>query len=149
MENESSKLLCPELTETIIGVYYDVYNEVGYGFLESVYRKAMLIGLNEAGLQVQQEFPVAVWFRGREIGLFRADLMVAGRVMLELKAVNALDRSHEAQLIHYLRATEIEVGLLLNFGGSSPQFRRLVFENSKKKIRVHPRESAVGGSSDS
>lgn len=148
MENETSKLLYPELTETIIGVYYDVYNEVGHGFRESVYRKAMVIALTETGLQVQQEFPVAVWFRGHEIGLFRADLMVAGQVMLELKAANALDRSHEAQLIHYLRATEIEVGLVFNFGGSKPQFHRLVFENSKKKIRVHPRESTVGGSSD-
>jgi len=142
------KLLYPELTETIIGVYYDVYNEVGHGFLESVYRKAMVIALTGAGLQFQQEYPVAVWFRGQQIGLFRADPMVPDRVMLELKAVNALDRSYEAQLIHYLRATEIEVGVVLNFGGSKPQFRRLVFENSRKKIRVHPRESAVGGSSE-
>lgn len=74
--------------------------------------------------------------------------MVAGRVLVELKAVHTLDRSHEAQLLHYLRATEIEVGLLLNFGATRPQFRRLVFENANKKIRVHPRESAVRGSLD-
>ena len=147
MENESSKLLHSELTETILGVYYDVYNEIGHGFLESIYRSAMQIALAEAGLVVQREYPVPVWFRNKEIGLFRADLMVANRVLIELKAVNALDRSHEAQMLHYLRATEIEVGLLLNFGGGKPQFRRLVFENSNKKIRVHPRESAAGGSS--
>lgn len=147
MESEDSKLLYPELTETIIGVYYDVYNEIGHGFLESIYRNAMQIALTEAGLSVQREFPVPVWFRGQTIGLFRADLMIANKVLVELKAVNALDRSHEGQLLHYLRATEIEVGLLFNFGGGKPQFRRLVFENSKKKIRVHPRESAVGGSS--
>lgn len=146
MEEDNSKLLHPEVTEKIIGVYYDVYNEIGHGFLENVYRNAMEIALAEAGLLVQREFPIPVWFRGQVIGQFRADLLVANCVLLELKAVQALDRSHEAQILHYLRATEIEVGLLLNFGGSRPQFRRMVFENASKKIRVHPRESAVGGS---
>lgn len=146
MENESSKLLHVELTEKIIGVYYDVYNEVGHGFLETVYRNAMQIGLTEAGLLVQREVPVPVWFRGQEVGTYRADLLVANSVLLELKAVAAFDRSHEAQLLHYLRATEIEVGLVFNFGAAKPQFRRIVLENANKKIRVHPRESAVGGS---
>lgn len=148
MEKENSSLLHSDLTDKIIGVYYDVYNEVGHGFLESIYRNAMQIALSEVGLSVQREFPVPVWFRGHEIGLFRADLMVSNLVFFELKAVSSLDRSHEAQLLHYLRATEIEVGLLLNFGGSRPQFRRLVFENSNKKIRAHPRESAVRGPSE-
>src|SRR5215472_9688335 len=122
MENESSKLLHAELTEKIIGVYYDVYNEVGYGFLEAVYRNAMQIALAEAGLSAQREHPIPVWFRGQEVGLYRADLLVENCVLLELKAVAALDRSHEAQLLHYMRATEIELGLLLNFGGTKPQF---------------------------
>ncbi len=148
MENESSKLLHADLTEKIIGVYYDVYNEVGHGFLEAVYRNSMQIALGEAGLLVQREVQIPVRFRGHEVGLYRADLLVASCVLLELKAVAALDHSHEAQLLHYLRATEIEVGLLFNFGGTRSQFRRLVFENEKKKIRVHPRESAVGGSSE-
>jgi GxxExxY protein len=147
MENESSKLLHAELTERIIGVYYDVYNEVGHGFLEAVYRNAMQIALAEAGLTVQREHPIPVWFRGQEIGLYRADLLVENCVLLELKAVAALERSHEAQLLHYLRATEIELGLLFNFGGTRPQFRRMVLENANKKIRAHQRESAVGGSS--
>ena len=148
MEGEKEKLLHAELTEKIIGVYYDVYNEVGHGFLETVYRKAMQIALAEAGLLVQNEFPIPVWFRGQEVGIFRADLLVANCILLELKAVAALDRAHEAQLLHYLRATAIELGLLLNFGGTKPQFRRLVFQNENKKTRVHPRESAVGGSSE-
>ncbi len=148
MENESSKLLHAELTEKIIGIYYDVYNEIGRGFLETVYRNAMQIALTEAGLAAQREFPIPVWFRGQEIGQFRADLLVARCVLLELKAANALDRSHEAQILHYLRATDVEIGLLFNFGSPRPQFRRIVLENENKKIRVHPRESAVRGSSE-
>jgi GxxExxY protein len=148
MEEEKSKLLYAEVTEKIIGVYYEVYNEIGRGFLETVYRNAMQIALTEAGLLVQREFPIPVWFRGQEIGQFRADLLIANCVLLELKAVSALDRSHEARILHYLRATEIEIGRLFNFGGLRPQFRRLVFEHTNKKTRVHPRESAVGGSSE-
>lgn len=142
---ENSKLLHSYLTEKIIGIYYDVYNEVGHGFLESVYRNCMQIALAEAGLSVKREFPVPVWFRNHEVGQFRADLLVENLVLLELKAVQSLDRSHEAQILNYLRATELEIGLLLNFGGTKPQFRRIVFENEKKKIRAYPRQSAVGG----
>jgi GxxExxY protein len=145
MQIEDSKLLNPELTEKIIGIYYDVYNEVGFGFLESVYRTCMKISLTDSGILVQREYPIPVYFRGKEAGQFRADLLVAKQVLLELKAVQSLDRSHEAQILNYLRATELEIGLLLNFGSSRPQFRRIVFENSRK-IRVHPRASAVGGS---
>lgn len=145
MQIENSKLLNPELTEKIIGIYYDVYNEVGFGFLESVYRNCMEIALTESGILVQREYPIPVYFRGKEAGQFRADLLVAKQVLLELKAAQSLDRSHEAQILNYLRATDMEIGLLLNFGSPRPQFRRIVFENSRK-IRVHPRASAVGGS---
>ena|SRR5215469_6396353 len=148
MKTEQSKLLYAELTEKIIGVYYDVYNELGHGFLESVYSNAMGRALAQAGLAVQREVSVPVYFRGWDVGHFKADLVVNGCILIELKAVQALDRSHEAQIINYLRATELEVGLLFNFGGSKPQFRRIVLENANKKIRVHPRESAVGGSSE-
>ena len=137
-----------DLTEKIIGIYYDVYNEIGHGFLESVYNNAMYRALMEAGLTVQREVPVPVYFRGWDVGQFKADLVVSGCVLIELKAVQNLDRSHEAQVLNYLRGTELEVGLLLNFGHSRPQFRRLVLENKNKKIRVHPRESAVRGSSE-
>ncbi len=134
-----------ELTEKIIGIFYDVYNELGHGFLESVYQSAMEIALKDAGLRVEREVAIPVWFRSRDVGNFKADLLVEGCVLLELKTAQAIDRAHEAQLMNYLRATEIEVGLLFNFG-PKPQFRRIVFENERKKIRVHPRESAVEAS---
>ena len=146
MENQESKLLHFDHTEKILGVYYDVYNEVGHGFLESVYANCMYLALIAAGVSVRREVPVPVYFRGQDVGQFKADLVVNGCVLIELKAVQNLDRSHEAQVMNYLRATELEVGLLLNFGGSKPLFRRIVFDNSNKKIRVHPRKSAVGSS---
>ena len=146
MEKQESKLLHSELTEKILGVYYDVYNEIGHGFLESVYNNCMFLALTKAGLSVRREVPVPVYFRGQDVGQFKADLVVEGCVLIELKAVQSLDRSHEAQVMNYLRATELEVGLLLNFGSPKPQFRRIVFENSNKKIRVYPRVSAVGNS---
>lgn len=146
MEKQDSKLLHSELTEKILGVYYDVYNEIGHGFLESVYNNCMFLALTKAGLSVRREVPVPVYFRGQDVGQFKADLVVEGRILIELKAAQNLDRTHEAQVMNYLRATELEVGLLLNFGSPQPQFKRIVFENSNKKIRVYPRVSAVGNS---
>jgi len=131
-----------ELTDKIIGVFYDVYNELGYGFLESTYAEAMVVALEQAGLSVVREFPVPVWFRGRKGGQYFADLMVEGLILLELKTAKALESAHEAQLLHYLKATEIELGLLLNFG-TRPQFRRLLFDNDRKKIRGNPCESVA------
>ena len=122
-----------ELTRKIIGVYYEVYNELGHGFLESVYEAAMLIALREAGLKAETQVPIAVYFRGNRVGDFRGDLMVENAILLELKAARALDSFHGAQLLNYLRATEIEVGLLLNFG-IKPEFKRLAFDNERKKI---------------
>jgi len=136
-------LLHRELTEKIIGIFYEVYNELGHGFLESVYRKSFVIALQQTGLKCWFEVPVPVYFRGEDVGQFRADLLVDGKVLIELKAVAHLDKPHEAQLYNYLRATELEVGLLLNFG-PRPEFKRIAFSNEKKKIRVHPRSSAVG-----
>ncbi len=138
----SSKLREAELSEQIIGAYYAVYNELGHGFTESVYQRAMAIALRTAGLEVVREMHVPVWFRGEDVGNFKADIVVNGRILVELKAVSALDRTHEAQLYNYLRATEIELGLLFNFGGK-PQFRRIVLDNDKKKIRVRPCSSVV------
>jgi len=121
-----------ELTRKIIGVFFDVYNELGHGFLESVYEGGMSIALKEAGLQVDRQIPIVVWFREQRIGEFKADILVEHTVLLELKACRALDSSHEAQILNYLRATDVEVGLLLNFG-PEPHFRRLVFDNVRKK----------------
>jgi len=132
-----------EITEKILGVFFEVYNELGGGFLESVYQQALRIALVQAGLQVAVEVLVPVHFRGEVVGNFRADLMVNECVLLELKAISAFDQTHDGQILHYLRATSVEVGLLLNFG-PRPQFRRFILENDKKKIRVLPRDSAAG-----
>ena len=142
LNREGFRRLHSELTEKVIGVFFEVYNELGGGFLESVYQRALRIALVQAGLRVAVEVPVPVYFRGEAVGDFRADLMVNDCVLLELKAVSSLDVAHDGQVLHYLRATRLEVGLLLNFGPRA-QFRRFILENDKKKIRVTPRESAV------
>lgn len=135
-----------DLTEQIIGVFYDVYNELGFGFLESVYEHAMTVCFRERGLSFKQQVAVPVWFHDQKIGAYDADMLVCDTVLVELKACKALDSSHDAQLLHYLRSTDIEVGLLLNFG-PRPQVRRLAFENERKKISVHLRKSAANGGS--
>ena len=142
MDTSPAGLKHADLTEKIIGVFYDVYNELGHGFLESTYAEAMAVALGDAGLTAAREVPVPVWFRGRKVGQYFADIMVDSSVLLELKAARNLESAHEAQLLHYLRATEIEVGLLLNFG-AKPQFRRLLFDNDRKKIRENPCKSVA------
>ena len=122
------------LTQKIIGVFFEVYNELGPGFLESVYQKALALALESTDLTVRSRIDIPVWFRGHQVGDFEADLLVEKCVLLELKAARALDSSHQAQLLNYLRATDIEVGLLLNFG-PKPEFKRLAFDNRKKRIR--------------
>jgi GxxExxY protein len=131
-----------ELTAKIIRVYYDVYNELGHGFLEAVYEHAMTTALRDAGLKAEAQAPIPVTFRGHVVGEYRADILVEDKVLVELKAVRALAAEHYAQVIHYLRATPIEVGLLFNFG-SRPSFKRFLFDNLSKKIRVNPCESVA------
>jgi GxxExxY protein len=126
-----SEIKHKELTGKIIGTFFDVYNELGHGFLESVYQKSLGLALQAIGLQVCWPVDIPVWFRGRQVGHFEGDMLVQRSVLLELKAVRALDSSHQAQLLNYLRATDIEVGLLLNFG-VKPEFKRLLFDNSRK-----------------
>jgi GxxExxY protein len=142
MQSAPPGLKHSELTDKIIGVFYDVYNELGQGFLESTYAEALLIALEESGLSAAREVPVPVWFRNRKVGQYYADVVVEGLILLELKAARSLESAHEAQLLHYLRATEVEVGLLLNFG-LRPQFRRLLIDNERKKIRGNPCESVA------
>jgi len=133
-----------ELTEKIIGIFFDVYNELGHGFLESVYHNALYFALREALLEVECQVPIEVWYHGHQIGDFKVDMVVDNQVLLELKAARHIDLAHEKQILNYLRATQIEVGLLLNFG-AKPEFRRFVFENERKEIRVNPRQSAAKG----
>ena len=131
-----------ELTELIIGVFYSVYNELGFGFLELVYRRAFQMALESKGLTVEAEVPVAVYFRGKNVGDFRADLVVNGCVLLELKTAESIAIAHEAQLLNYLKATTLEVGLLLNFG-PRPQVRRLIFDTARKQVKSDRLEDPV------
>ncbi len=120
-----------EITDVILKSFYEVYNELGDGFLESVYENALYIVLKGHVLSVERQRNISVFFRGNVIGDFKADLIVEGSVIIELKAVRALDPAHEAQLINYLKATNTEVGLLLNFG-RKPEFKRFIFNNKRK-----------------
>ena len=129
-----------DITDKVIRTFYEVYNELGHGFLESVYERSLEIALDNLGLKVRRQIQVPVWFRGKPVGDFTADMLVEGCILLELKAARTLDSAHQAQLLNYLRATEIEVGLLLNFG-LKPEFKRLIFDNPRKAIRGNPRIS--------
>ncbi len=134
-----------ELTERIIGAFYEVYKELGPGFLESVYESALSIVLAQSGLRIERQVPLEVRFRGVLVGLFRPDLLVEGLVVVELKAAKSLDPAHEAQLLNCLKATQIEVGLLFNFG-PRPQFKRMIF-NDHRTIRARPCSSVAPGGS--
>ena len=120
-----------DVTELIIKAFYKVYNTLGYGFLEKVYGSALAIELRNLGLEVTQEARIVVYYNGQAVGEYFADLMVAGVVIVELKAVKGLLEEHEAQLLNYLKATPHEVGLLLNFG-PEPKIKRKAFDNSRK-----------------
>lgn len=121
-------MLHEELTEKIIESFYLVYNKLGYGFLESVYENALLIELKRQGLNVVNQVPIEVQYRNQKVGTFFADVLVEEEVILELKASRKLLQEHEFQLINYLRATNIEVGLLFNFG-KKPEFKQKIFSN--------------------
>lgn len=122
------------ITEQIIKAFYKVYNVLGYGFLEKVYQNALLIELIEMGLSVEKQGQIKVYYEDREVGEYFADLIVEECVIIELKATDGLCEEHEFQLVNYLKATEIEVGLLLNFG-KKPEFKRKVFSNFKNLIK--------------
>lgn len=113
-----------DLTGTIIGVCYDVANELGHGFLESVYQRALAMALVDKGLSVAQQVPLKVSFRGQVVGEFLADIVVENTVIVELKAVSQLAPEHSAQLINYLKASGYDVGLLVNFGRPSIECKR-------------------------
>lgn len=114
------------LTRKIIKGYYEVYNELGPDFLESVYENALQHILAEYGLKVKNQIPINVYFKGKEVGRFKADLIIENKVLVELKAVNKLLPIHKAQLLNYLKATKIEIGLLMNFR-DKPEFKRYIF----------------------
>ena len=119
------------LTNQAICCFYNVYNKLGYGFLEKVYEKALLIELATAGLSAQAQSPIEVRYENQVVGEYFADLLVEGAVIIEVKATRGLTVENEAQLLNYLKATDIEVGLLVNFG-PKPEVKRKVFDNDRK-----------------
>jgi GxxExxY protein len=120
-----------ELTEKVIGAFYKVYNDLGYGFSEKVYENALAIELKKLGQQVEQQVPIVVFYDVHKVGEYIADVLVESKVLLEFKAVRVLTDEHKAQLLSNLKATTIEVGLLLNFGPKA-QVIRQVFDNQLK-----------------
>jgi GxxExxY protein len=133
-------LLESAVTQRVIGGFFTVFNELGYGYLESVYQRALAVELAKRGLHVQVQAPVEVTYDGVVVGAFRADIVVEARVVLELKSGRALAPEHEMQLLNYLKATEMEVGLLLHFG-PKPRFRRLVWTNRSRPRSNLPRSA--------
>ncbi len=126
-------MLHEDLTSSIIKVFYSVYNELGFDFLEKVYQNAMMIALKDEGFKVEAQKKIEVQFWGEVIGEYYADIVVNDLVILELKAAETLLQEHELQLINYLKATNMEVGLQLNFG-SKPELKRKIFTNDNKKL---------------
>jgi GxxExxY protein len=131
MNTESVKVKEKALTEEIISAFYAAYNKLGYGFLQKVYENAMIIELQNQGIAAVQQAPIKVLYDGKVIGEYYADLLVDGKVIVEIKAAKNLAFENEAQLLNYLKATDIEVGLLLNFG-PEPKVKRKVFDNVRK-----------------
>lgn len=122
------ELLHKDITEKILKAFYNVYNTLGYGFLEKVYENSLLIELRKMGLFCIAQEQIKVYYENEQVGFYIADIIVNGVVIIEVKAAESLCEEHEFQLINYLKATEIEVGLLLNFG-KNPQFKRKIFQN--------------------
>ena len=120
-----------EITEKIIQAYYKVYNTLGYGFLEKVYHNSLLIELRKMGLDCKSQYPINVFYDNQQVGEYFADIIVEDLVIIENKASEMLIEENEYQLINYLKATDFEVGLLLNFG-KKPEFKRKIFTNDRK-----------------
>ena len=120
-----------DLTKAIIGCAFQVSNELGVGFLESVYENALLVALTDAGIAAESQRAIEVRFRGQVVGSFFPDLLVEDKVIVELKAAKAITPQHQAQIINYLNATGIEVGLLINFGNPKLEYKRFTRSPSK------------------
>jgi GxxExxY protein len=135
MDNSQS-LQHHAITDKILKAFYASYNELA-GFPEFVLRRAMAIAIRDEGLQVEEEKKLPVWFRGHLLVTFRADLVVESSIIVEVKVRPEIDPFNKAQVLHYLKATDLEVGLLLNFG-RKPQFSRVIYEQRRKAPRTEP-----------
>ena len=131
MNTDHQDLKYRKLTEKIISIFYRVYNKLGYGFLEKIYENAMMLEFKKEGITAVSQSPIKVLYEDEIIGEYYADILVDNKVIVEIKASRRLVNENEAQLLNYLKATEIEVGLLLNFG-AKPEVKRKIFDNSIK-----------------
>jgi GxxExxY protein len=120
-----------ELTEKIIEIYYRVYNKLGYGFLEKIYENAMMIEFKKENISAVSQSAIKVLYEGEIVGEYFADILISDKIILEIKAAKNIAEEYEAQLLNYLKATNIEVGLLLNYG-PKPNFKRKAFDNTRK-----------------
>ncbi len=117
-------MIFEDLTREILGCCFEVSNELGIGFSEEVYEKSLMVALHQKGLEAQRQVEINVFFRGEKVGTFYADVIVEGKIILELKAVTSLINAHTAQLLNYLKASNLQVGLLINFGNTKVEHRR-------------------------
>lgn len=124
-------MLEASITDQVIGAFFEVYKDLGYGFLEAVYANALSVELRSRGLELTREVPIQVVYRGVPVGTYRVDMIVEGRVLVEVKSAKALSEADERQLLNYLKATNVEVGFLLHFG-PEPGFRRRIYTNDRK-----------------
>ena len=131
MSNNFEDIVSKDLVDIILSNFYRVHNELGYGFLENVYKNALYFALKDEGLKCETEKQIKVYFDGRVVGTYYADILVEDCIILELKTVKEISPAHEAQLINYLKAKDIEIGYLLNFG-TSAKFSRKIFTNDRK-----------------
>ena len=129
------KYLYQDKTKKIIQAFYKVYNTLGYGFLEKVYQNSLLIELRKMGFKCQSQCPIKVYYESQQVGDYYADIIVDDSIILELKAAEKLCLEHEYQLVNYLKATELEIGLLLNFG-KKPELKRKIFTNDRKVLNT-------------
>lgn len=142
--NTDKELKHKEISNKILKAFYKVYNVFGYGFLEKIYERALMIELNKLGVKCKNQQPIKVYYEKEVIGNYFADIIVEDKILLELKSIKSLSIQDESQILNYLSCTEFEVGLLLNFG-LKPQAKRKVFDNELKPyirvIQANPTES--------
>ncbi len=127
MTQKSTEFLYPELTEKIIGTAFEVYKILGYGFLEKIYKKSLIYELKLKNIQTEEEYPIRVKYKNKIVGDYFADLFIEKKVIIEIKTEEYYNKIHEAQLLNYLKATGVRIGLLLNFGRMKCEFKRLIF----------------------
>jgi GxxExxY protein len=126
MNTNNDNLLYKELSYEIMSAVFEVHNILGYGFLEKVYENALIVELLSRGISAEAQKPVVVQYKGIEVGCYCADIVVNGQILLELKAVEALNKAHEAQVLNYLNATGLKLGILINFGKDRVESKRFV-----------------------